>query len=96
MNIALQNLAPMETTFHSVEPGKPIIPMGGINLDVIFETPDNFRKENLEFEVVDWPSQYHIILGRLAYARFLMVPHYAYLKMKIPRKDRQWRLRTLR
>ena len=84
MNIALENLAPTETTFHGVEPGKPIIPMGKINLDVLFGTPDNFRRENLEFDVVDWPSQYHVILGRPAYARFIMVPHCAYLKMKIP------------
>ena len=87
MNIVLENLAPTETTFHSVEPGKPIVPMGKLYLDVVFGTPDNFRLEKLEFEVVDWPSQYHAILGRPAYACFLMVPHYAYLKVKIPGKD---------
>ena len=87
MNISLDNLEPTETTFHSVEPGKPIVPMGKLHLDVVFGKPDNFRREKLEFEVVDWPSQYHAILGRPAYGRFLMVPHYAYLKMKIPGKD---------
>ena len=33
---------------------------------------------------MDWPSQYHAILGRPAYARFMAVPHYAYLLLKIP------------
>ena len=60
------------------------IPLGKIGLDVIFGKPDNFRQERLEFEVVDWPSQYHAILGRVAFARFLAVPHYAYLLLKMP------------
>ena len=33
---------------------------------------------------MDWPSQYHAILGRVAFARFLAVPHYAYLLLKMP------------
>ncbi|KAK1628116.1 hypothetical protein QYE76_002431 [Lolium multiflorum] len=44
----------------------------------------NFRKEKLEFEVVDWESQYHAILDRPMFAKFMAVPHYAYLKLKIP------------
>ena len=44
----------------------------------------NFRKEKLDFEVVDWPSQYNAILGRTAFARFMAVPHYAYLVLKMP------------
>ncbi|KAK1699286.1 hypothetical protein QYE76_015983 [Lolium multiflorum] len=42
------------------------------------------RNEKIEFEVVDWESQYHAILGRPAYAKFMVVPHYAYLKLKMP------------
>jgi hypothetical protein len=38
----------------------------------------------LEFEVMDWPSQYHVILGRPTFAKFMAVPHYAYLTLKIP------------
>ena len=58
--------------------------MGTIALDVILGTPDNFRKEVIDFEVVDWKSQYHAILGRPTFARFMAVPHYAYLKLKMP------------
>jgi hypothetical protein len=53
-------------------------------LDVIFGTPVNFRKEKIEFEVVDWPSQYHAILGRPAFAQFMVVSHYTYLKLRKP------------
>ena len=35
------------------------------------------------FEVVDFHSAYHAILGRSAYARFMARPCYVYLKLKI-------------
>jgi hypothetical protein len=33
---------------------------------------------------MDWPSQYHAILGRPAFSRFKAVPHYTYLVLKMP------------
>jgi hypothetical protein len=82
--IPMDNLLPTQTSFHGIVPGKPTYPLGAIHLDVIFGTPANFRKEKTKFEVVDWPSQYHAIIGRLAFARFMAVPHYAYLKLRMP------------
>jgi hypothetical protein len=84
MNLSLTNLAASDTSFHGIVPGKPEIPLGKIGLDVIFGTPENYRRERIEFEVVDWPSQYHAILGRPTFARFMAVPHYAYLMLKMP------------
>src|SRR3954471_10086818 len=84
MRIRKCSLEQSDTTFHGIVPGKGIFPLGKIGLDRIFEKPDNFRQERLEFEVVDWPSQYHSILGRVALTRFLAVPHYAYLLLKMP------------
>ena len=84
MSYSLLNLQPTETSFHGIVPGKPEVPLGKVALDVIFGDPKNFRREKIEFEVVDWPSQYHAILGRPAFARFMAVPHYAYLMMKMP------------
>ena len=40
-------------------------------------------RQALEFEVLDWQSQYHAILGRPAFVQFMTVPHYAYLKLKM-------------
>jgi hypothetical protein len=84
IKIPMDNLLPTETSFDGIVPGKPAYPLGAIHLDVIFGTLSNFRKEKIEFEVVDWPSQYHAILGRPAFARFMAVPHYAYLKLRMP------------
>jgi hypothetical protein len=57
IKIPMDNLLPTETSFHGIVPGKPTYPLGAIHLDVIFGTPSNFKKEKIEFEVVDWPSQ---------------------------------------
>jgi ABC-type uncharacterized transport system permease subunit len=83
INIPLIDLLPSENSFHDIVLGKLIYPLGLINLDIIFGTPTNFRKEKIEFEVVDWPSYYHAILGRPAFAWFMAVPHYAYLKLRM-------------
>jgi hypothetical protein len=47
-------------------------------------TPDNFRKETLTFEMVGFRGAYYAILGP-CYAKFMAVPNYTYLKMKMPR-----------
>src|SRR3954463_8605732 len=72
------------TTFHGIVPVKAVYPLGKIRLEVVFDSAINFRKETLDFEVVDWKLQYHAILGQPAFARFMGVPHYAYLKLKMP------------
>jgi hypothetical protein len=47
----------------------------------------NYRREKLDFEVMDWPSQYHAILGRPGFSRFMAVPYYTYLVLKMPRPN---------
>ena len=36
------------------------------------------------FDIVPFRSGYHALLGRTAFARSNAVPHYAYLKLKMP------------
>ncbi|XP_039786992.1 uncharacterized protein LOC120653290 [Panicum virgatum] len=57
--------------------------VGNIDLPVMFGNRANFRTETLTFEVVDWKGAYHAILGRPAYAKFMAVPNYTYLKLKL-------------
>ena len=49
----------------------------------MFGNQDNFRSEVLTFKVVDFPGSYHAILGRPCYARFMAIPNYTYLKLKM-------------
>src|SRR4051812_30968053 len=72
------------TVIHGVVPGEAAISLGVIVLEVVFGSRRNFARQTLEFEVLDWQSQYHAILGRRAFAQFMVVPHYAYLKLKMP------------
>ena len=71
-------------SFHGVIPGKKAESLGQIGLDVVFGDSKNYCKEKLTFEVVDFESAYHAILGRPAYACFMARPCYVYLKLKMP------------
>jgi hypothetical protein len=44
----------------------------------------NFRIETLTFKIADFLDAYHVILGRPSYAKFMVVPSYTYLKLKMP------------
>jgi hypothetical protein len=48
------------------------------------ETRDNYRTEYIKFEVADFETSYHAILGRPAIAKFMAVRHYTYLVLKMP------------
>jgi hypothetical protein len=83
MVLGLDQLRPSTTPFHGVAPSKCVQPLGQIDLPVWFGTPDNFRKEILTLEVVWFRGMYHAILGRPCYTKFMAVPNYTYLKMKM-------------
>jgi hypothetical protein len=54
-------------------------------LPVTFEeTRENYRTEYVKFEVTDFETSYHAIFGRPAIAKFMAVPHYTYLVLKMP------------
>jgi hypothetical protein len=84
LGIPAIQLKPTKLTFHGIVPGHSCTPMGRIQLEVIFGEKDNHRREPIWFEVVDLNIPYHALLGRPALAKFMAVPHYAYLKMKLP------------
>jgi len=70
--------------FHRVVPGHRAHPLDQIDLPVCFGTPNNFMREILTFDVVGFPGTYHAILGRPCYAKFMAIPNYTYLKLKMP------------
>jgi hypothetical protein len=74
--------------FHGIIPGKRVQPLGQLDLLVCFGTPSNFRKETLTFEVVGFRGTYHAMLGRPCYAKFMAVPNYTYLKLKMSGPNR--------
>jgi hypothetical protein len=84
MHISLEFLKPTDCSFHVIIPGSANYPLGWIALNVRFVNRQNYRREKLDFKVMDWSSQYHAILERPAFSRFMAVPHYTYLVLKMP------------
>jgi hypothetical protein len=64
-------------------PGKAAYPICRVCLPVTFGTKENFRTEYLTFEVADFRSSYHAILGRPMLTKFMAIPHHTYLIMKM-------------
>ena len=53
-------------------------------MEVVFGSPDNFCNKDLIFDIVPFRSGYHALLGRTTFTCFNAIPHYAYLKLKMP------------
>ena len=84
LGIDRARLQPSAGGFHGVVPGKKALLVGRIDLPVCFGMAANFRKETLTFEVVVFRGTYHAIIGRPGYAKFMAIPNYTYLKLKMP------------
>jgi hypothetical protein len=84
LGIDLSTIRAGAASFHGIIPGKRVLPLGQLDLPICFGTPSNFRKETLMFEVVGFRGTYHAVLGRPCYAKFMVVPKYTYLKLKMP------------
>jgi hypothetical protein len=71
--------------FYGIIPRNTAIPLGSVVLPVTFgETGENYRTEYIKFEVAYFEISYHAILDRPAIAKFMAVPHYTYLVLKMP------------
>lgn len=79
-----EDLEPYDAPFWGVMPGKPSMPLGRITLRVQFGTPQHFRTDFISFIVADFEGVYHAIIGRPGIARFMAVPHYGYMVLKMP------------
>ncbi|XP_066333261.1 uncharacterized protein [Miscanthus floridulus] len=84
MGIDRACIRPTGAPFHGIMPRKQAMPLGQIDLPITFRGPSNYRTETLTFEVVGFNRIYHAILGRPCYAKFMAVPNYTYLKLKMP------------
>jgi hypothetical protein len=84
LGIASSTVRPSTAPFHGIIPDHQAYPLGRITLSVTFDDHTNFRTEWLQFEVVYFPGSYNAILERPCYAKFMVVPNYTYLKLKMP------------
>jgi hypothetical protein len=61
-----------------------VYPLGSITLPVTFGTEENFRTENVQFDVAEVNLPFNAIIGRPALYRFMVIAHYGYLVLKMP------------
>jgi hypothetical protein len=84
MKFDFNKMTACDEPFYGVVPDKAAYPIGRVCLPVTFSTKENFRTEYLTFEVANFCSSYHAILGRPILAKFMAIPHHTYLIMKMP------------
>jgi hypothetical protein len=68
--------------FSGVGP-QPVYPLGSIALLITFGTEENFRIENVLFDVAEVNLPFNAIIGRPALYRFMAIAHYGYLVLKM-------------
>jgi hypothetical protein len=83
MDFDFSKMTACDEPIYSVVPSNAAYPIGRVCLLVTFGTKENIRTEYLTFEVADFRSYYHAILGRPMLAKFMAIPHHTYLIMKI-------------
>jgi hypothetical protein len=88
MEFDFSKMTACDEPFYWVVPSKAAYPIGRVCLPVTFGTEENFCTEYLMFEVADFRSSYHTILGRPMLAKSMAIPHHTYLIMKMPAPNR--------
>jgi hypothetical protein len=85
LGVAIKDLTESDTPFFGIVSTEGEYPLGHIYLSVTFGTPENYRTEFLRFEVARFDCGYNPIIGRLGLAKFMAIPHYPYMILKMPR-----------
>jgi ribonuclease HI len=62
---------------------EPVYPLGSIALPVTFGTEENFRTENVQFDVAEVNLPFNAIIGKPALYRFMAIAHYGYLVLNM-------------
>jgi hypothetical protein len=52
-------------------------------MSITFGTLENYRTEFLRFEVACFDCGYNAIIGRQGLAKFMVIPHYPYIILKM-------------
>jgi hypothetical protein len=84
LGVALKDLTKLDTPFFGIVPTEGEYPLEHINMPVTFGTPENYRTEFLRFEVASFDCGYNAIIGRPGLAKFMAIPHYSYMILKMP------------
>jgi hypothetical protein len=60
---------------HDIVPSLAATPVGQTTLTITFRTQEDFRTENLHFEVANFEMAYNAFLGWSTLTKFMAIPH---------------------
>jgi hypothetical protein len=83
LGVALKDLTESDTPFFGIVPIGGEYPLGHIYMPVTFGTPKNYRTKFLRFKVACFDCGYNAIIGRPGLAKFMAIPHYSYMILKM-------------
>jgi hypothetical protein len=83
LGVTLKELHESDTPFFGIVSTEEEYPLGHIYMSVTFGTPENYRTEFLRFEVASFDCGYNAIIGRPGLAKFMAIPHYPYMILKM-------------
>jgi hypothetical protein len=83
LGVHLKELHESDTPFFGIVPTEGEYPLGHIYMPVTFGTPENYGTEFLRFEVANFDCEYNAIIGRPELAKFMAIPHYTYMILKM-------------
>jgi hypothetical protein len=84
LGVANDDLTESDTLFFGIVLTEWEYPLGHIYMSVTFGTLENYRTEFLRFEVACFDCGYNTIIGRPGLAKFMAIPQYSYMILKIP------------
>jgi hypothetical protein len=84
LGVPLKELHESDTPFFGIVPTEGEYPLGHIYMPVTFGTSENYRTEFLRFEVANFDCGYNTIIGRPGLVKFMAIPHYTYMILKMP------------
>jgi hypothetical protein len=84
LGVALKDLTESDTPFFGIMPTEGKYPLGHIYMPITFETPENYQTEFLRFKVTRFDFGYNAIIDRPGLAKFMAIPHYSYMILKMP------------
>jgi hypothetical protein len=84
LGVALKELHKSDTPFFGIVLTEGEYPLGHIYMPVTFGTPENYRTKFLRFEVASFDCGYYAIIDRPRLAKFMAIPHYSYMILKMP------------
>jgi hypothetical protein len=83
LGVTIKELHESDTPFFDIVLTEGEYPLGHIYMLVTFGTPENYRTEFLRFKVASFDCGYNAIIGRPGLAKFMAIPHYTYMILKM-------------